>query len=95
MDQESHFDLVRSRLWGRPRCDLSPDFFGNEWTEKFEVARKGAMPELAKMKEEGLIKGWGLGVNTLPPLLKTLEIARVGVCPRIQNFTRLPRRRKP
>lgn len=55
--------------------DLSPDFFGDEWTEKFEVARKGAMPELAKMKEEGLIKGWGLGVNTLPPLLKTLEVA--------------------
>lgn len=55
--------------------DLSPDNFQNEWTDQFEIARKGAMVELAKMKEEGLIKAWGLGVNTLPPLLKTLEIA--------------------
>jgi D-threo-aldose 1-dehydrogenase len=28
-----------------------------------------------KMREEGLIKGWGLGVNTLEPLLKTLEVS--------------------
>lgn len=55
--------------------DLSPDFFGDEWTEHFAVAEKGAMKELAKMKEEGLIKAWGLGVNTLPPLMKTLEVA--------------------
>lgn len=55
--------------------DLSPDFLGKEWEEKFEIARKGAMKELAKMKDEGLIKGWGLGVNTLPPLLRTLEVA--------------------
>ena len=55
--------------------DLSPDFFGEKWTEHFETARKGAMVELAKMKEEGLIKAWGLGVNTLPPILKTLEVA--------------------
>eukprot|EP00903_Cladosiphon_okamuranus_P003965 g3963.t1 len=55
--------------------DLSPDFLGEEWTEKFEIARKGAMVELAKMKDEGLIKAWGLGVNTLPPILKTLEVA--------------------
>ena len=38
------------------------------------------MPELAKMKAEGLfIKGWGLGVNTLPPLLKTLEVAEPSI----------------
>lgn len=45
------------------------------WPEYFEQAAKGAMPELTKMREEGLIKGWGLGVNTLPPILKTLEVA--------------------
>ena len=55
--------------------DLSPDFLGDEWEEKFEIARKGAMPELTKMREEGLIKGWGFGVNTLPPLLRAMEVA--------------------
>ena len=55
--------------------DLSPDNFGGKWTEHFEIARKGAMPELTKMREEGMIKGWGLGVNRIEPILKTLEVA--------------------
>lgn len=55
--------------------DLSPDMMGDEWTDFFEVARRGAMPELSRMREEGLIKGWGMGVNTLDPILKTLEVA--------------------
>ncbi len=55
--------------------DLSPDHMGAQWREHFEVARKGAMPELVKMREEGLIKGWGLGVNTLEPLLDTLDVS--------------------
>src|SRR3982074_613995 len=29
------------------------------WPEQFEIARKGAFPELTRMREEGLIKGWG------------------------------------
>ena len=58
--------------------DLSPDHNdeykdGTTWLDHFEVARKGAMPELTKMREEGLIKGWGLGVNTIEPIIKTLE----------------------
>ncbi|WP_035916767.1 aldo/keto reductase [Flavimarina sp. Hel_I_48] len=58
--------------------DLSPDHNdeypdGVDWLDQFEVAKNGAMPELAKMKEEGLIKGWGLGTNTIDPLVKTLE----------------------
>ena len=60
--------------------DLSPDFFGDEWTDKFAEAEKGAMPELTKMREEGLIKGWGLGVNTLPPILKAIEVAEPNIC---------------
>jgi len=58
--------------------DLSPDHDeeyeeGTTWLDHFEVAKKGAMPELTKMREEGLIKGWGLGVNTIEPIVKTLE----------------------
>lgn len=58
--------------------DLSSDnplFKEGEWLEHFEVAKKGAFPELTKMREEGIIKGWGLGVNTPEPILKCLEVA--------------------
>ena len=60
--------------------DLSTDHNGEyeegvTWLDHFEVAKKGAMPELAKMKKEGKIKGWGLGVNTIEPILKTLEVS--------------------
>ena len=64
--------------------DLSPDHNGEyeegvTWKDHFEVAKNGAMPELEKMKEEGLIKAWGLGVNTIDPILKTLEVAKPDV----------------
>src|SRR5690606_23315077 len=57
--------------------DLSPDNndLGKQWDKYFDIASKGAMPELTKMREEGLIKGWGLGVNTIEPIIKTLAIA--------------------
>ncbi|GGG94287.1 L-fucose dehydrogenase [Parapedobacter pyrenivorans] len=57
--------------------DLSPDNgdLGDRWTEQFDVAAKGAFPTLTKMREEGIIKGWGLGVNRPQPILKTLEVA--------------------
>lgn len=60
--------------------DLSPDHMGEQWREHFEVARKGAMPELVKMREEGLIKGWGLGVNTLEPLLQAMDASDPDIC---------------
>lgn len=58
--------------------DLSPDHDGDygegvTWEDHFKVALEGAMPELTRMREEGLIKGWGLGVNTPDPVLKTLN----------------------
>lgn len=55
--------------------DLSPDNgdMGDKWTEYFDQAAKGAMPELAKMRDEGIIKAWGFGVNTLPPILRALD----------------------
>ncbi|HEV7381841.1 MAG TPA: aldo/keto reductase [Dyadobacter sp.] len=57
--------------------DLSPDNVDmkEKWVEYFDIARKGAMPELTKMREEGMIKGWGLGVNTIEPILKTMKVA--------------------
>jgi D-threo-aldose 1-dehydrogenase len=58
--------------------DLSPDnpfFKKDEWLEHFEVATRGAFPELTRLREEGVIKGWGLGVNTPEPILKVLDVA--------------------
>ncbi|MCD0488058.1 aldo/keto reductase [Pedobacter sp. MC2016-14] len=57
--------------------DLSPDNgdMKQDWLKYFEIAQKGAMPELTKMREEGLIKAWGFGVNTVEPILKAMEVA--------------------
>lgn len=57
--------------------DLSPDNgdMKQDWVKYFDIAAKGAMPELTKMREEGLIKGWGFGVNTIEPILKAFEVA--------------------
>ncbi|WP_162340746.1 aldo/keto reductase [Cyclobacterium salsum] len=62
--------------------DLSPENgdMKDNWMEYFKVAAKGAMPELTKMREEGLIKGWGLGVNRIEPILETLKVADPDVC---------------
>lgn len=57
--------------------DLSPDNaeLGKDWTKQFDIAEKGAFKELSKMRDEGLIKGWGLGVNSPEPIVKSLEVA--------------------
>jgi D-threo-aldose 1-dehydrogenase len=57
--------------------DLSPDnkYLDGKWLEHFEIAKQGAFPELTRMREEGLIKAWGLGVNTPEPILATMEAA--------------------
>ncbi len=62
--------------------DLSPDnpWLPGPWGEQFEIARKGAFPALSKMRDEGVIKGWGLGVNSPEPILKLMETADANVC---------------
>jgi D-threo-aldose 1-dehydrogenase len=62
--------------------DLSPDnlLLPTSWEEQFEIARKSAFPALARMREEGLIKGWGLGVNRPEPIMKLLDVADPDVC---------------
>ncbi|WP_114750139.1 aldo/keto reductase [Pleomorphovibrio marinus] len=62
--------------------DLSPENadMKDNWMDYFQVAAKGAMPELTKMREEGLIKGWGLGVNRIEPILETLKVAEPDIC---------------
>jgi D-threo-aldose 1-dehydrogenase len=62
--------------------DLSPDnpWLPGPWEEQFEIARNGAFPALSKMRDEGMIKGWGLGVNSPEPILKLLNVADANVC---------------
>ncbi|SEL58102.1 D-threo-aldose 1-dehydrogenase [Pseudoxanthomonas sp. GM95] len=58
--------------------DLSPDNeadLGMPWEERFKQALEGAMPELTRMREEGLIKAWGFGVNSPEPALRAIEQA--------------------
>ena len=43
--------------------DIAQDFHGDEWLGLFDIARTGAMRALTRLREEGVIKGWGLGVN--------------------------------
>jgi D-threo-aldose 1-dehydrogenase len=62
--------------------DISPDnkLLPTNWQEQFDIAAKGAFPELTRMREEGLIKGWGIGVNTPDPILRVLREADPDVC---------------
>jgi D-threo-aldose 1-dehydrogenase len=54
--------------------DLAQDFYGDEWLSYFEAARTGAFRVLTKLREEGVIKAWGLGVNRVEPCEITLEL---------------------
>jgi D-threo-aldose 1-dehydrogenase len=58
--------------------DLAQDFWRDEWLAQFEIARKGAFRALDRLRDEGVIKGWGLGVNRVEPieLLLALEEPR-------------------
>ncbi|WP_147803824.1 aldo/keto reductase [Alkalicoccus halolimnae] len=54
--------------------DISPDFQGDEWLAKFEEARTGAFRELERLKKEGVIKDWGIGVNRTEPIEIAMDL---------------------
>ncbi len=55
--------------------DIAQDFYGDEWLGKFEEARKGAFRALDRMRDEGVIKAWGIGVNRVEPIEVLLDLA--------------------
>lgn len=55
--------------------DIAQDFHGDAWLSMFETARKGAFKALAKLRDEGVIKGWGLGVNKVQPVELLLDLS--------------------
>jgi D-threo-aldose 1-dehydrogenase len=55
--------------------DIAQDFHGDAWLKEFEVAHTGAFRALSKLLDEGVIKGWGLGVNRVEPIELTLGLS--------------------
>jgi D-threo-aldose 1-dehydrogenase len=54
--------------------DVAQDFYGDEWIEQFETARKGAFKVLDRLRDEGAIGAWGLGVNRVEPIEMLLDL---------------------
>lgn len=57
--------------------DLSPDntYLPDDWDALWPIAEKGAFPALTRLRDEGVIDGWGMGVNCPQPILRCLETA--------------------
>ncbi|MGF6771915.1 D-threo-aldose 1-dehydrogenase [Paraburkholderia sp. GAS199] len=54
--------------------DIAQDFHGDGWITQFDAARTGAFKALARLQQEKVIKGWGLGVNRIEPIELTLGL---------------------
>ena len=63
----SHIEIV----WVH---DVAQDFYGDEWLGVFESARKGAFRALDRLRDEGVIKAWGLGVNRVEAIEVLLDL---------------------
>ena len=55
--------------------DLAADHLGDAWEEQFRLAEAGAFRALSALRDQGVIKGWGLGVNLTEPCVRALERA--------------------
>lgn len=54
--------------------DIAQDFYGDDWVAMYESARTGAFRALTRLRDEGVIKAWGIGVNKVEPLEMTLDL---------------------
>lgn len=60
--------------------DLSEDQVGDRYPYFLEQATKGAFKVLSKMRDEGIIKAWGMGVNKIEPILDCIKVADPDIC---------------
>ena len=62
--------------------DISADnaWLPTPWQEQFAIALKGAFPALSRMRDEGIIRGWGIGVNTPEPILRVIQESDPDIC---------------
>jgi len=57
--------------------DPAQDFHGDAWLAHLETAHTGAFRALTRLRDEGVIRGWGLGVNLTEPVEFTLGLTDV------------------
>jgi D-threo-aldose 1-dehydrogenase len=57
--------------------DIAQDFHGDGWLGMFEIARKGAFLELSRLRDQGAIKSWGIGVNKVQPVELLLDLVEL------------------
>ena len=55
--------------------DIAEDTHGPAWEGLFDQAMDGAARALTRLREEGVIRAWGLGVNLTEPCLRALDRA--------------------
>ncbi|BBI64859.1 hypothetical protein HSBAA_61650 [Vreelandella sulfidaeris] len=69
--------------------DLAPsnEDMGEEWRQYLQTAIDGAMPELTRMREEGIIGAWGMGVNDIEPSLAAIDNADPDVILQATKYT--------
>ncbi|MGQ4275177.1 aldo/keto reductase [Terrihabitans sp. B22-R8] len=53
--------------------DIAADHHGAEWEEMFATAMEGSARALIRLRDEGVIKAWGLGVNLTEPCVRALQ----------------------
>jgi D-threo-aldose 1-dehydrogenase len=55
--------------------DLAEDHLGAGWTSVFDQAMAGAAKALIRLREQGVIKAWGLGVNRVEACERALAMS--------------------
>lgn len=60
--------------------DLSEDQVGDRYPYFLEQAKKGAFKVLSDLRDQGVIKAWGMGVNKIEPILDCIEAADPDIC---------------
>ncbi|SFT15635.1 aldo/keto reductase [Sphingobacterium wenxiniae] len=60
--------------------DLSEDQVGDRYGDFMKQAKEGAFKVLSKLRNEGVIKAWGMGVNKIEPILDCIEAADPDIC---------------
>ncbi|WP_326983905.1 aldo/keto reductase [Chryseobacterium sp. MYb264] len=69
----SHIDIVYVH-------DLSEDQVGDRYPYFLKQAKEGAFKVLSNLRDQGIIKAWGMGVNKIEPILDCLESADPDIC---------------
>ena len=58
-----------------------------DWEVRFKECEKGAFPELVRMREEGIIRGWGLGVNEVEPIIRAMQVSDPDISLSAQQYS--------